>query len=110
MSTTASATSINVTVTPPVDLARNGIITNYIVTFHSPSTSLKNESFTVLGLQGDIQVLKLSGLEEFQNYSIMISACNDAGCSLSTTNTSAMTLTAGKSLQVFCYFELLIAI
>ena len=102
MSTTASATSINITVTPPVDLDRNGIITDYTVTFHSPSTSMKTESFNVNGPQNDARILQLSGLEEFQNYSIMISACTSAGCSLSTTNTSAMTLTAGKHLQRFC--------
>ena len=100
VSTVASATTINVTVTPPGLSQRNGIITRYSVTFRSPLTSETILSFNVSGSQNDTQILQLSGLEEFQNYSIVISACNSVGCSQNTTNTSAMTLSAGKPLQL----------
>ena len=103
VSTTASAKSINVTVTLPGLLQQNGIITRYSVAFYSLPTNKTTLFFNVSGPQNGTHVFKLSGLEESQNYSIVISACNSAGCSQNTTNTSATTLSAGKALQLSWY-------
>ena len=97
VSTIPLTTSINVTVSPPVEIDRNGIITNYSVSFHSPLTPERNESFNVTGSQEAMQNFQLSQLEEFQNYSIIISACTSVGCSGNTTNITTQTLPSGKS-------------
>ena len=56
----------------------------------------RNQVLNVVGEQDVMQSLQLSGLEEFQVYSIEIRACTSIGCSSNAANISTLTLSAGK--------------
>ena len=97
VTTAEGATHVNVSISPPGLMYRRGIITHYILWFTSPLTMNMSVRFNVSGSQDEIQNFTLTNLEEFQTYSVVISACTVIGCSVNTTSLLVTTLSAGKS-------------
>ncbi|XP_065180018.1 uncharacterized protein LOC135810453, partial [Sycon ciliatum] len=89
-----SSTSVIVTVSPPALLDRNGIITEYRVSYSSPLASIpitKTFAVTSSSDQDAQRTLHLSSLRKFQRYTFVVKACTRAGCSAATTDAFATT-------------------
>ena len=92
--------SINVTICPPAAIDQNGLILSYNVSYTGDpfDALIQSQSFAVsLSYPTTACVnVTLTGLEEFNNYTVSVQAVNSAGSGVSSTGVVAQTNTAGS--------------
>ena len=76
--TSISSTSLHISWDPVPAMDRNGIITNYDVTY-SQSTFQSLQPSVTVSVQGDNESVTLTGLEEYVVYSITVRAYTAIG-------------------------------
>ena len=95
-----SAQSIRVTICPPPGINQNGLITGYIVSYTGDPFDTPTQSMTVnvsLSYPATACInTTLTGLEEFNNYTVTVRAINSLGPSDASTGVTAQTNAAGK--------------
>ena len=98
--TVISAQSIQVTICPPPGVDQNGLILSYIVAYTGDPFGAYAQSVTVNVLLSYPATAcintNLTGLEEFNNYTVTIRAQNSIGISSFSTGLTAQTNAAGK--------------
>ena len=106
------AQSINVTICPPAAINQNGLILSYNVSYIGDpfDTLLQSQSFAVsLSYPATACVnVTLTGLEEFNNYTVSVQAVNSAGSGVSSAGVVAQTDPAGEYINciiVICIYE-----
>ena len=94
------AQSINVTICPPAEIDQNGLIRSYNVSYTGDpfDTPIQSQSFAVsLSYPATVCVnVTLTGLEEFNNYTVSVQAVNSAGSGDSSVGVIAQTDAAGS--------------
>ena len=113
MTQNVTATSITVCFYPPPDVNQNGPITAFNITYTgvtvdtTPAYQLRNISTVVHPLNGRICV-NLTGLEEYNNYTIQVAAINGAGAGPLSPSITQLTNQAGRFNNFFiiilCYY------
>ena len=100
---TVSPQSMQVTICPPAAIDQNGLILSYNVSYtgYPFDTFTRSQSFAVsLSYPATACVnVTLTGLEEFNNYTVSVQAVNSAGSGVSSPELLALTDEAGN------YFE-----
>ncbi|KAI6658157.1 Phosphatidylinositol phosphatase PTPRQ-like isoform X2, partial [Oopsacas minuta] len=95
---TISSQVIEVTVCPPTPIDQNGLITNYAVSYtgdpFDTSTQMEVLIYSFSYASMICTVSNLTGLEEYNNYTVSAMAVNSAGSSDSSTPVTARTLQA----------------
>ena len=101
---TLGAQSINVTICPPAGIDQNGLILSYNVSYTGDpfDTLIQSQSFSVsLSYPATACVnVTLTGLEEFNNYTVSVQAVNSAGSGVSSAVVVAQTDAAGTILGI----------
>ena len=98
--TVISAQSIQVIICPPPGVDQNGLITGYIVSYRGDPFDT-NSQFTPVSISLPYPVTTctnttLTGLEEFNNYTVTAQARNTIGVSSFSPGVKAQTNEAGK--------------
>ena len=98
--TVISAQSIRVTICPPPGINQNGLISSYTVTYTGSPFETSPQSVTVnvsLSYPATACINStLTGLEEFNNYTVSVRGVNSIGSSNASTGVTAQTNAAGK--------------
>jgi len=99
MAESLSPTSVNLTWIQPVE----DIVSSYEIVFsyQGPCSGFTHTSTTTV--EGTSRNYTLSGLQEFSNYTVSVTAVNDAGNGTDTVR--ATTLGAGMSLVLVCLLQ-----
>ena len=94
-----SAQSIQVIICPPPGINQNGLITGYIVSYTGDPFDISNPEIPVsISLSYPATTCTnttLTGLEEYNNYTVTVQAVNSIGVSSSSTGMTAQTNEAG---------------
>ena len=102
--TVISAQSIRVTICPPPQIDQNGLILRYNVLYTGSPFDIYTQSVTVnvsLSYPATTCInTNLTGLEEFNNYTVTVRAQNSIGVSNFSTGLTAQTNAAGKNTHV----------
>ena len=98
--TVISSQSIQVTICPPPGVDQNGLITGYIVSYTGDPFDTNNQ-FTPVSISLPYPVTTctdttLTGLEEYNNYTVTVQAQNSIGDSSVSPGVKAQTNEAGK--------------
>ena len=97
---TLGTQSIRVTICPPPQIDQNGLIRSYIVSYTGKQFDTSTQFITVsvsLSYPATACInTNLTGLEEFNNYTVTIRAANSIGSSDASTGVTAQTNAAGK--------------
>ena len=97
---TVGPQSINVTICPPAAIDQNGLILSYNVSYTGDpfDTLIQSQSFAVsLSYPATACVnVTLTGLEEFNNYTVSVQAVNSAGSGDSSAGVITQTDAAGS--------------
>ena len=97
---TVGAQSVNVTICPPAAIDQNGLILSYNVSYTGDpfDTPIQSQSFAVsLSYPATACVnVTLTGLEEFNNYTVSVKAVNSAGSGDSSAGVITQTDAAGS--------------
>ena len=97
---TLGAQSINVTICPPAGIDQNGLILSYNVSYTGDpfDTLIQSQSFAVsLSYPATACVnVTLTGLEEFNNYTVSVQAVNSAGFGVSSAGVITRTYLSGS--------------
>ena len=95
-----SAQSIRVTICPPPGINQNGLITGYTVTYTGNPFDTPTQSMTInVSLSYPATTCTnttLTGLEEYNNYTVSVRAQNSIGVSSLSPGMTAQTNEAGK--------------
>ena len=95
-----SAQSIRVTVCPPPGINQNGLISSYIVSYSGDPFDTSTQSVTVnvsLSYPATTCInITLTGLEEYNNYTVSVRVQNSVGVSSFSSGMIAQTNEAGK--------------
>ena len=103
-----SPTSIRVTFVPPPGINQNGIITSYNISYTGETFETDTQFVTVnitnpIYPNDTLVSFNLIGLQEYNNYTINVSAINGEGSSEFTDGVIQITDEAGKSVgNLFC--------
>ena len=101
--TVITSQSIQVTICPPPGVDQNGLITGYIVSYTGDPFDINSPDIPVsLSLSYPATTCintNLTGLEEFNNYTVTVRAVNAIGSSDPSTGVIAQTNAAGSYCQ-----------
>ena len=96
--------SINVTICPPAAIDQNGLILSYNVSYTGDpfDTLIQSQSFAVsLSYPATACVnVTLTGLEEFNNYTVSVQAVNSVGSGVSSAGVITRTEAAGDNYEL----------
>ena len=102
--TVISAQSIQVTICPPPQIDQNGLILSYNLSYTGDPFDIYSQFVTVsvsLSYPATTCInTNLTGLEEFNNYTVTARAGNPIGVSSFSTGLTAQTNAAGKNTHV----------
>ena len=104
-----SPTSIRVTFYPPPEIDQNGPITLYIISYTGEIFDTDTQ-FETINITSPIypavaqESINLTGLQEYNNYTIRVRAVNSEGMSTFTAGVIQRTNEAGKSVGNFIVY------
>ena len=97
---TLGTQSIRVTICPPPQIDQNGLISSYTVSYTGDPFDTSPQTITVnvsLSYPATACInTNLTGLEEFNNYTVNVRAVNSIGSSEASTGVTALTNAAGS--------------
>ena len=104
---TLGTQSIRVTICPPPQIDQNGLITGYTVSYTgnpfdtSTQSMIVSVSFSYPATATECSTTTLTGLEEFNNYTVTVRAVNSIGSSDASSGVTAQTNAAGSNYTMY---------
>ena len=104
--------SIQVTICPPPQIDQNGLIISYTITYTGNPFDTSPQSMTVIvslsypATATECSTTTLTGLEEFNNYTVTVRAVNSIGPSDASSGVTAQTNAAGSNYTMYYLLSL----